>query len=234
MNPNTKWRRGLLWSVIVLLLAGCSPPPVKKYYMINYVPSPMRKRNKPSPYPFVIRLKEFDIEDAYARPQIVYRQSRFQLAYDWYRAWAVKPTKMITDLVHRHLLEVNLVSKVVLRYDEGTRPDYELSGYIEALEEYDSDDVWFAHVALRLTLTRLRDGKIIYRRHFDKRKKVFENDPEHVIREMSVLMDFIMSQAVHDLDVELAREYGISTSTAPDGGEQTPQRSPESDGSESR
>ena len=49
----------------------------------------MNKRQNPNPYPITIRLKEFSIEEAYNRPQIVYRQSPFQLKYCVYRVWAV-------------------------------------------------------------------------------------------------------------------------------------------------
>lgn len=160
------------------------------------------------PYQVTIRLKEFDIEEAYNRPQIVYRQSPFQLRYYIYRVWAVKPTRMITDLVYKHLTSANLVSNIIRRFDEGPRPDYELSGMIEALEEYDSDELWFAHLAFRLRLVRLNDGKTVYTRHFDHRKRVFQQEPEYVIREMSSLMEYAMAQAINDIDVRLAEELG--------------------------
>ena len=129
-------------ALAVLLTAGCGSVPTKQYYVLNYLPS-MNKRQNPNPYPITIRLKEFSIEEAYNRPQIVYRQSPFQLKYYVYRVWAVKPTRMITDLVHKHLVSANLASSIVRRFDEGKKPDYELSG-IEALEEYDSEELWFA------------------------------------------------------------------------------------------
>jgi ABC-type uncharacterized transport system auxiliary subunit len=120
---------------------------------------------------------------------------------------------MITDLVHKHLLRDNLVSTLIRRYDEGGKPDYELSGLIEAIEEYDSDQIWFAHLAMRFTLVRSSDGRVLYNRRFDNRKRVFENNPEHVIREMSQIMEFITNQLIHDMDVVLAREYGLQGHT---------------------
>jgi ABC-type uncharacterized transport system auxiliary subunit len=196
--------------VACLLLAGCGAAPAKKFYMLNYVPVPPDTRLRPGPYPFTIRLKEFDIEEAYARPQIVYRQSPFELQYYFYRVWAVKPTRMITDLVQKHLLSANLVSSVIRRYDEGAKPEFELSGMIEAIQEYDSEQLWFAHIALRLQMTRIADGKVVYSRRFDNRKRVYQNQPEYVVREMSAIMEYILNQATHDLDVVLAREYGLS------------------------
>lgn len=196
-----------LWVVLL----SCSPPPSKKYYALNYIPTSREDRLKQGAYPFTIRLRDLEIEEAYARPQIVYRKSPFELRYYFYRVWAVKPTRMLTDLVQKHLASANLVSAVVRRFDEGYKPDYELSGMIEAIEEYDSEEIWFAHLAIRFKFTDLRDGKVLYNRRFDHRKRVYENDPEYVIKEMSAILEYILNQLTHDLDVVLAREYGLST-----------------------
>jgi ABC-type uncharacterized transport system auxiliary subunit len=205
-------RRGggaVVVALAMLALAGCGSAPMKKYYLLSYEPPSLEKRRLAGPYPFALRLREFDIEEAYARPQIVYRKNPFELEYYYYRVWAVKPTRMITDLVHKHLASANLVSSIQRRFDEGT-PQYELSGMIEALEEYDNEQVWFAHLAIRLRLTRVSDGAVIYNRRFDNRKRVFENKPEYVIKEMSKIVEYVMTQAVHDLDVSLNREYAPS------------------------
>lgn len=201
----------VLIAISCAVLAGCGNVPVKQFYILNYLPSSVRDRLHPSPYPYTIRLRELDIEEAYNRPQIVYRQSPFQLRYYVYQVWAVKPTRMITDLLHKHLVTANLVSSIIRRFDEGPKPDYELNGTIESLEEYDSEELWFAHMCLRLNLVRIKDGKTIYTRRFDHRKKVFQHEPEFVIREMSALMEYIVTQAIHDIDVKLAQEMGIQT-----------------------
>lgn len=195
---------------MLLLSSGCADVPSKRYYTLNYVPEQLADRVRPGPYPFTIRVRDLAIEEAYARPQIVYRKSPFELEYYFYRVWAVKPTRMVSDLIHKHLLASGLVNNVVRRYDEGARPQYEVSGMIEAIEEYDSDQIWFAHLALNLRLTRLEDGRVLYTRRFDHRKRVFENQPDYVVKEMSVIVEHIMNQFMHDIDVVLAREYGMT------------------------
>jgi ABC-type uncharacterized transport system auxiliary subunit len=194
---------------VLFTIPGCGKVPLKQFYELNYLPGAIANRHFDKPYPFVLRLKEFDIEEAYNRPQIVYRQSPFELRYYVYRNWAVKPSRMITDLVYKHLLSANMISSVIRRYDEGVKPDYELSGMIEALEEYDSDELWFAHIALRINLIHTSEGRIVYNKRFDLRKKVLEHDPELVIREMSALVEYAVTQAVQDLDTKLAEEAGV-------------------------
>jgi ABC-type uncharacterized transport system auxiliary subunit len=215
MNRST-WCAIGAGALSAVLLTGCffSAVPIKQYYVLNYLPSTNRDRLNPAPYPATIRLRDFGIEEAYNRPQIVYRQSPFQLQYYYYRVWAVKPSRMITDLVYKHLLTSGLVSSVIRRFDEGPRPEFELSGVIEALDEYDSDELWFAHIAMRINLQRVSDGSSIYTRRFDLRKRVYEHKPENVIREMSSLMEFILTQVVRDLDLKLAHEYGIAVPSA--------------------
>jgi ABC-type uncharacterized transport system auxiliary subunit len=185
----------------VLLLVSCTALPIKQYYVLNYITTnspglePVRQ-----PFPYTVRLKDFDIEDAYARPQIVYRQSPFELRYYVYKLWAVKPNRMISDLVYNHLVAAGVFSRTIRRYDEGLKPEYELSGTIQALEEYDSDELWFAHLAIRFSLTRLSDGKTVYSRTFDNRKRVYKYSPESIVQEMSAILDFTMNQVVQDMD----------------------------------
>lgn len=193
----------------VVLLVSCTKMPVKQYYVLNYSPSATRDRLNPGPYNCTVRLRTFVTEEAYTKPQIVYRQSPFKLQYYVYRVWAVKPERIITDLFQKHILTSNLVSNVVRRLDEGHRPEYEIAGILEAIEEYDSEELWFAHIALRINITRLSDGRIMYSRRFDHRKRVFKQEPEYVVREMSALVEYIFTQTIHDFDSILASEFGI-------------------------
>ncbi len=196
--------------LLLAILLGCGTVPTKQYYLLNYVPSAERDRLNPDAYHCTIRLREFKMEEAYSRPQIVYRQSPFQLRYYVYRVWAVKPERMVTDLFHKHLMTANLVTGIMRRFDEGHKPDFEVEGMIEAIEEYDSDELWFAHIAMRINLIRVSDGRILYSKRFDHRKRVFQHEPEYVVRELSALMEYIFSQAVHDFDGILSSEFGGS------------------------
>jgi ABC-type uncharacterized transport system auxiliary subunit len=184
--------------------------------MLNYVPPALAQRSMQNPYACVIRLREFSIEEAYNRSQIVYRTSPFELRYYNYKSWAVKPTRMVTDLFFKHLNSVQLVSGVVRRFDEGRKPDFEVSGFIEALEEYDSgEDMVFAHIALRVNMTRMSDGATVYSRHFDLRKRVYQRGTEFVVKELSQIIEFIFTEAIADIDTKLSAEFGIADFEAP-------------------
>ena len=203
----------------LLCCVGCSSifgkVTIKQYYVLNYVPSsPDAASIVKAPYPFTLRVRDFDIEEAYARPQIVYRQNPYELLYYGSKLWAVKPNRMITDLVRKQLVSSGLVSHIVRRYDEGFSPDFELSGLVEAIEEYDSDQLWFAHLAMRLTLTRNSDGRVMYSRQFDNRKKVFRYSPEAIVQELSAILEFILNQSMRDMNAIFAKETGVSPGPA--------------------
>jgi ABC-type uncharacterized transport system auxiliary subunit len=204
----------LTTALLALLLSGCGSAPVKKYYVLNYVPEPLSQRLNPAPYPVTVRIKEFSIEKAYDQQQIVYRTSAYELGRYFYRVWAVNPTDMFADLIQKHMDEVDLVSHVVRRLDEGAKPDFELNGMIEAIEQYESDEKWFAHLAFRLSLTRLKDNRVVYSRRFDNHKEVLQHDPVQVVSDLSRIMDMLMNQALHDIDVVLARECGVNNPSA--------------------
>jgi ABC-type uncharacterized transport system auxiliary subunit len=199
----------------LVLCGGCAKIPVKQYYVLNYVPSVQNKIEGQTAFPVILRLKDMDIEDAYGRPQIVYRQSPYELRYYTYKLWAVKPARMVTDLVQKHIASANLVNRTIRRYDEGVEPNYELSGTIEALEEYDSDQLWFAHLAMRLTLTRLSDGKVLYSEQFDNRKKVYQFTAESVVQELSVILEYVMNQANGKMRDVFSHEFGDTAVLVP-------------------
>ena len=201
------WQGTIAGILCMGVIIGCASIPIRHYYEMNYLPASHWSRLNPSPYPCTIRVADFDIEQAYNRPEIVYRQSPFQLQYYYYRVWAVKPARMVTDLIYKHLIMAELASHAVRRYDESPKPDYNLTGNIEAIEEYDSGELWFAHLAITMNLSRISDGSPIYTRRFDLRKRVYQHTPEYVIREMSSLMEYIMTQVIRDLDGKFAKEY---------------------------
>ncbi len=190
----------------LVLISSCTRPVAKQFYLLNYQYDMLNDRLNTEQYPFTVRLKPFDIEKAYAKSNIVYRRSPFELEYYGYHHWAVRPTDMMTDQIYSHLESIDLVAQTVRRLDEKGQPDYEISGTILAIEEYDSDDVWFAHLKIRMTVVRLSDGVVIHNRLFDQRKIVPVHTPLHVVRTLSELTDYFASGLMNELDRTFAEE----------------------------
>lgn len=195
----------LLAIALSLALLGCSSPPERKYFGLAYslADAPTSENAK---YPLSLRISEPDIRLAYDRPQIVYRLDPYKFRYYYYRFWVAKPQQMIAELIFQHLKHVNLFRDISLTYKAGV-PDFELEGQIDAIEEYDSGDTWYAHLAMSFRLVKFSDRKVVWTYRFDEKKEVFTQDTVYVVRALSELMDVQMQKMVAEIDQAVSREY---------------------------
>lgn len=195
-----------LYLLLTLLAAGIfvgcfafGKKPVNRYYLLDYIPTPLRaKQNKP-PLPYTLRIKDMDVAEAYRRPEIVYRQSAHEMRFYNYHQWAVKPEHLISDMVFKHLRASNLfksVTQTVLDY----KPDFTLTGQIIALEEYDNREKWYAHLSITFQLEDNAARKQTWQKNYDVRKVVAQQEPVFVVRALSFLLEHTMDKVIEDLE----------------------------------
>jgi len=192
---SAKW---LAAGAIILILLGCFGRFIESsYYQLDYVPTPKEMFNKA--YPYTVRVKDFDVAEAYRRNNIVYRQSPYQLHYYNYELWAVKPEYLVSDMLFRHLTVAQIFSEVRRSMDVED-PDFTINGIIRALEEYDNQDEWYAHLAMNMNLQENKTRKVLWSREWDYRKKVSNLEPIYVVRGLSELLELINNEAIADID----------------------------------
>ncbi|MFH1529710.1 MAG: ABC-type transport auxiliary lipoprotein family protein [Pseudomonadota bacterium] len=193
---------GLLLGALVFI--GCPATPQRQYYGLSYsladVPAPAAPK-----YRATLMIREPDILLAYDRAQIVYRYDPFRFKYYAYKFWLAKPQQMIRELIYRHVKHVNLFDEVTLVFQRQV-PDYVLEGMIDAIEEYDSGDVWYSHLAMSLRLVRYADREVIWSHKFDLKKEVFTKQPVYVVRAMSEQIEEQMEIIVKAIDAAMAEE----------------------------
>jgi ABC-type uncharacterized transport system auxiliary subunit len=188
----------MVGSIIVTLL-GCFGRVIESsYYQLDYVPTPKESLNKAA-YPYTARVKDFDVSEAYRRNNIVYRQSPFQLHFYNYDLWVVKPEYLISDVLFRHL-EAAKIFLEVRRSIDVEDPDFTVNGIVRALEEYDNQDEWYAHLAMNMNLQDNRTKRVLWSREWDYRKKVSNFEPIYVVRGLSELLELINNEAIADID----------------------------------
>jgi len=189
----------LIIGLTVLMLMGCWGRIIdNSYYQLDYVPTPKEMLSE-SAYPYSVRIKDFDVSEAYRRNNIVYRQSPFKLHFYNYELWAVKPEYLVSDMLFRHLEAAKMFSDV-RRIIDIEEPDFTISGTIRALEEYDNQDEWYAHLALNMHLQENKTKKVIWSREWDYRKKVSNLETIYVVRGLSELLEYINNEAIADID----------------------------------
>jgi cholesterol transport system auxiliary component len=185
----------------VLVLTGCffGKAPVTRYYTLDYVPAPPPARLERGPYPFTVRLREATIAEAYRRSQIVYRQSAYQMQFYSYNLWAVDPERMIDDLLFKHLRSARLFENVT-RVAETNPPDFQISADVRAIEEFDSPDRWYAHLAIEYQLIDEKTGQVLWKQLYDLRAPVPQQEPVFVVRELAALTSVMHDRLVEELE----------------------------------
>lgn len=195
-------------SLTLPLLSGCGTGPQRRYYSLAYqVQQDPAVLDRAPLYPLNIRLRRFTVAEPYNRPQIVYSESPFEFRYYGFRYWAAKPQKLLRDMIKEHLHSLNLVNSVELDYTDKS-PDYEIGANIDAIEEFDSDGEWYAHLAMRLELTRFKDKTTIWRYSFDRKRKVEKKSPVYVVKAMSEILKAEIGIVAAQIDAALAAERG--------------------------
>ncbi len=192
------------WIILGLLvvMCGCSAVPENHYFTMAYVLLPS-KANVKSSFPDSLRVRQLEMVPAYDTERIVYRYSPYEFQYYTFMLWAAKPQRMLTDLIVRHLQHARIFEDVALEYSERA-PDYELYGMVFAVEELDSGNEWFAHLAMSMRMTRFRGEKILWSYDVDVKKQVYNKEPVYVVKALSELMEAEMQKIAAEIKKFLA------------------------------
>ncbi len=191
------------WAILALVTSaltmggptGCAHPRTHHFYTLTY---PMGGKASRVTYPYVVRVKDFDISPTYGVVQLVRRKDVHEIQYSSTERWTERPQKMITSLVRKHLERSGLVAQVVDRMGEQP-PDFVLSGEIEAIETLDTRGESLAHLAMTLTMTRFDDNHVVWRHTFDRRAKAPSTRGRAVVASMSRLLELEMMEVLDSL-----------------------------------
>jgi ABC-type uncharacterized transport system auxiliary subunit len=192
--------------------AGCfgGSSPVRSYYVLTGVTaSSMVER----PILGMVRVRNLDAATIYEKFQIVVRRNPYELQYNEDNVWAVKPNRMVSDLIARALADSRRFTAVARELGE-LKPDYILAGDLHSIEVYDSGDAWFAHIALSLRLTRYATGETLYAFNFDERRPLPERTFAQGARAISELLSTAMDELLVGMEkIDAPRAAAASDET---------------------
>jgi ABC-type uncharacterized transport system auxiliary subunit len=173
-------------AIVFAVALGCfgARPNTRSYYVLGN--EPVEPFEKPL-FTGLIRVRDMDSDSIYDKFQIVLRKSPYELNYSEQNVWAVKPNKMVSDVLAQTLQATNTFAAVTRELGE-TRPDYLLAGDLRAIEIYDSDDTWFAHLSIVLHMTHFSTGETLWSHQFDARKQIERDNYSHAVRGISELL----------------------------------------------
>jgi ABC-type uncharacterized transport system auxiliary subunit len=147
----------LLCMGLAVTVGGCvqlrQPAPDIHTYALAYTPT----APDGPPLPVILRVAPFAVGAVYDHEAIVSREGTYATSLSFYDRWSANPASMLADLLARDFADSQKY-RAVQQTASLVPPDYQLSGDIEAIEEYSSGSRCAARLRLRTTLLRTRGG----------------------------------------------------------------------------
>jgi ABC-type uncharacterized transport system auxiliary subunit len=173
-----------LLALATMLLAGCfgSSAVEEHFYSLSGPRTPMEKGQGPR-----LLVSDFAPAAGYDTSKLAYRVSEHEIRYYAYRQWVSDPTRMLTEMVIRHLKASGQFAQVA-RGDKIRDPDAVLEGNIDAIEEVDAEDSWKARLAMTFQLRRGDSEKFAMRHAFDVTMPCAKRNPEEVAKTISSIL----------------------------------------------
>jgi ABC-type uncharacterized transport system auxiliary subunit len=153
---------------LILFLGGCMSSPARRYYQLHLTEAevPISKTINRA-----ILIEPIEVDDLYDDYRIVYRISPFELNYYSYEFWADKPAKLLRDSITHYFLKNNVFQKVIQEISMG-EPDILWKSKIHSVEEIDSQDIWYARLAMEVELVDFKSKERLYFYQFDRKEKL--------------------------------------------------------------
>ena len=190
MNKNLK----IVVSALLLIIPGimvlqCSQSTIQRqYYLLDY-PGVVKDSTlvPESPYPVKVMVQTMKLPRTFDRTNIVVRYSAHQIDYYRYRYWAIKPQIIISDLIARQLQSYRLFNKCEREFlDEN--PDYEIVGYINAIEKFHNDEYIAAHLSMTIYLRKSDDFTLVVKHQFDREERLYQDDMAYFSKKLSDIL----------------------------------------------
>ena len=112
-----------------------------------------------------VHVKKFTIDPAYQRSNIVYRESPYDFMFYDLDLWATRPEQMLTQVTGEYLIKSNLFKSVDLK--PMGKPEFELLGNVDAIEEIDEGSSQYAHLAVQLTFRKVGEDTPLWEKRYD-------------------------------------------------------------------
>ena len=180
----------LAFSLTACLGGGSSEP--TKYYTIA-----VENISMPSAGTYAdkrLQVRKFTIEPAYQRANIVYRESAYDFMFYDLDLWASRPEQMVAQVAAEYIVKSGLFASVDTR--ASGKPDFELLGHIDAIEEIDEGSNQYARLSLKLTLQKPDSDAPLWEKRFDERQSVSSREPRLVAEAISKLLGKYMEEAL--------------------------------------
>ena len=108
--------------------------------------------------------------------------------------WASRPEQMVAQVTAEYLEKSGIFQAVDTR--ASGKPELELLGHIDAIEEIDEGSSQYARLSIKLTLQKPDADAPLWEKRFDERQSVSSREPRLVAEAISKLLGKYMEEAV--------------------------------------
>lgn len=129
-----------------------------------------------------VQIRKFSIDPAYQRSNIVYRESAYTFMFYDLDLWASRPDQMLLKTANKYVEQSGLFAKGA----KTAKPDYEIMGNIDAIEEIDEGSNRYAHLDITLSFRKTEDAPL-FEKEYDERLAMDGSEPQHVAMAISKL-----------------------------------------------
>ena len=182
-------------TTLTACLGGGKSEPTRYYTLaienIN-MPSAGDAQNAPR-----VQIRKFTVEAAYQRNNIVYRESAYDFMFYDLDLWASRPDNLLTQLVTEYVNQSGLFKPAEAK--PTIKPDYEIVGNVNAIEEVDEGTNRYVHLALSLTFRKVDDANALWEGRFDEKISMNGSEPHHVAEAASKLLAKYMERALGEI-----------------------------------
>ena len=144
-----------------------------------------------------IHVKKFTIDPAYQRSNIVYRESPYDFMFYDLDLWATRPEQMLTQVTGEYLIKSNYFKSVDLK--PMGKPEFELLGNVDAIEEIDEGSSQYAHLAVQLTFRKVGEEAPLWEKRYDERESMNKRDAHSAAEAISKLYAKYMQDALANI-----------------------------------
>ena len=188
-----KLTKSILMLILFFVLVACGSKAIyQKYYIVDF-PKPEADTNTvyiaASLSPASCEILPVDVSAPYAKDRIALRQKSHELVYYSFHRWAVKPDRMLSQLIENYIDEQNLFNNVASRYWKEI-PDYQLRTKVYKLEVFE-DEEFRAHLDVDFTLIKNKTNHEVV---FHKAERFVELENRNINEFAQTISDLMLAE----------------------------------------
>ena len=172
---------------------GGSTSEPTRYYMLAVEDISMPNGNAKGK----VQVRKFTVDPAYQKANIVYRESAYDFMFYDLDLWASRPDHMITQVVAEYAVKSNLFESVEIK--GSSKPDFEISGNVSAIEEVDEGSSQYARLAIEISFRKVDSDAPLFEKRYEGKQPMDKREPRAMAEATSKLLGKFVEDALANI-----------------------------------